>query len=221
MIKTKGIIAVGVILLFMGVAFSSASAQPITKEQLQASTLGDLASLRLSAKDQTAVEKFLPELFEKMQTTTSFSELANTIQSMINEHGRNPVLVLILTLIMKVWNFQYKFGQWRPVRHTAFIMSYGFTNKIISLAKNKVVLAKPFTAWYYSGKSDLIVNSRTIILDLYPFSVRMLTGRQIGMMSNFIGIYIHFSGSLSDKAKTFFLGYAGTIRGFDLSPMNN
>ena len=221
MAKIKGIFAVGIILLFMGLAFSSASAQPITKEQLQVSTLGDIASLRLSAKDQTVMEKFLPELFEKMQTATSFSELTSNIQSMMKEHGRHPILVLILTLIMKMWNFQYKFGQFRPVRHTAFVMSLGFTNKIISLKKNKLMLAKPFTTWYYSGKSDLVLNSRTIILDPYPFSIRMLTGRQIGVMSNFYGIYIHFSGSLSDKAKTFILGYAGTIRGFDLSPINN
>ena len=221
MIKTKGIIAVGVILLFMGLALSPASAQPTIKERLQVSTIGDLASPRLSAKDLTVIEKFLPTLFEKMQTATSFSELISNIQSMMKEHGRNPVLVLILTLIMKVWDFQYKFGQFRPVRKTAFIMSLGFTNKFISLAKNKIMLAKPFTTWFYSGKSNIVLNSRTIILDPYPFSIRMLSGRQIGMMSNFVGIYIHLSGHLSDKAKTFFFGYAGSIRGFDLSPMNN
>jgi hypothetical protein len=220
MIKTKGIIAIGVILLFMGLAFSPASAQPISKDQLTEAQ-ENLASIQLSTKDVTSMEKFLPALFEKMQTATSFSELISNVQSMMKEHGRNPILVLIMTLIMKVWNFQYKFGQFRPVRHTAFIMSLGFTNKFLSLAKNKFVLAKPFTAWYYSGKSNLVLNSRTIILDPYPFSIRMLTGRQIGVMSNFYGIYLHMSGSLSDKAKTFFFGYAGTIRGFDLSPISN
>jgi len=220
MIKTKGIIAVGVILLFMGLAFSPVYAQPAIKERLQIGTIGDLASIRLSDNDLTVMEKFLPSLFEKMQTATSYSEMISAVQSMMQEYGQHPVLVLILRLIIKGMDFQYNFHQLLPVRKTAFIMSLGFTNKILSMGKNKINIARPFTAWYYSGKSNIVLNSRTIIVDPHPFSIRMLTGRQIGVMSNFYGLYIHMTGSLSDKAKTFIFGYAGIIRGFDLSPMH-
>jgi hypothetical protein len=215
MVKIKGILAVGVILLFLGLAFSPVTAQTTIKDQLEVSTIGDLAPVQLSEKDLTTMEKFLPALLEKMQTATSYSELIETVQSFMKEHGRQPILVLILTLLIKAINFQFKFNQFRPVRRNAFVLSWGFTNKFKSPA---ISMIRPISGWFYSAKSNAILNSRTIILDLYPFSIKMLDGRQIGFMTNFIGLYIYRYGTLADKAITFFFGYANTIRGFDLSP---
>jgi hypothetical protein len=221
MVKTKGIIAVSVILLFMGLAFSPVSARITPKERFDVGTIGNLSSEQLSDNDLAIMEKFLPTLFDRMQGVTSYSEAITTLQGMMKDYGRHPVLVLLLKFVIKAMNFNFNINQLRPVRKTAFIMSLGFTNKILSMGKNKINLAKPFTPWYYTGKSNVVLNSRTIIIDPHPFSVRMITGRQIGVMSNFIGLYVHMTGSLSDKAKTFFFGVAGTIRGFDLSPMHN
>lgn len=219
MLKTKGILAVGVILLFMGVAFSPALAQPIEQDRFMISTIGNLTTkVQLLEKDLATMEKFLPVLFEKMQSATSYSELIGIIHSFMKEWGRHPFLILLLELIIKVLNFNYKLNQLRPLRKTAFVMSWGFTNKLLPFGKNKFNLAKPFTIWYYSGRSNFLLNSRTIIIDPYPFSIRMLTGRQIGMMTHFIGVYIHRDSSYTDKIQSFFFGYAGVIRGFDLSP---
>jgi hypothetical protein len=217
MIKTKGIIAVGIILLFLGTAFSPVMAQATVREQ-SISDVGSVTSIQVSDSDLTTLGTFMPALFEKMKTATSYQSLIDTIQNSIREAGRRPILVLILTLLIKTINFQFKFNQFRPLRKTAFIMSWGFTNKFISLGKNKINMIRPITAWFYSGKSNLLLNSRTMILDLYPFSIKTLTGRQIGIMADFIGIYIHRSGNIADKALTFFFGYANTIRGLDLSP---
>jgi hypothetical protein len=219
MIKTKGILAVGIILLFAGVALNPATAQTTVKSDV--TTIGNLATVQLSDNDRATMEKFLPALMEKMQTATSSAEMIDTIHGFIKEYGRHPLLVLLLTLIIKVIDFQYNFNQIRPVRKTAFIMSTGFTNRYLPIGKNKVSLSRPITAWYYSGRSDLVLNSRTTIVDLYPFSIRSLTGRQIGVMTNFVGVYIHLKGDVTNKAKTFFFGYAGVIRGFDLSPLPN
>jgi hypothetical protein len=215
MAKIKGILAVGVILLFLGLAFSPVTAQTTIKDQLDVSTIGDLAPVQLSEKDLTTMEKFLPALLEKMQTATSYSELIETVQSLMKEYGRQPVLVFILTLLIKSINFKFKFNQFRPVRKNAFIISWGFTNKLLSPA---ISMIRPITGWFYSGGSNVVLNSRTIIIDPYPFSIKTLTGRQIGLMANFIGLYIHRSGPIADKAITFVVGYAKTIRGFDLSP---
>jgi hypothetical protein len=220
MVKIKGILAVGVILLFLGLAFSPVTAQTTIKDQLEVSTIGNLAPVQVSEKDITTMEKFLPTLLEKMSTATSYSALIEIIQSSIKEYGRMPVLVLILKLMIKGIDFNFKFNQLRPLRKNAFVMSWGFTNKFLSLGKNKINMLRPITGWYYSGRSNIILNSRTIILDPYPFSIKMLTGRQIGLMSNFIGLYIHRSGLITDKAITFFFGYASIVRGIDLSPMN-
>jgi hypothetical protein len=216
MIKTKGILAIGIILLFIGLAFSPATAQTTIKDRLK-----DFTSLQLSESEITSMEKFLPTLIEKMQTATSYSELIDIIQNFMKENGRHPILTLLLTICMKMINFNFNFNQLRPVRKTAFVMSMGYTNKLLSFGKNKINIAKPMTTWFYTGRSNVVLNSRTIIVDPYPFSIKKLDGRQVGLMTNFIGFYIHFSGSITDKAKTFFFGYASTIRGFDLSPMHN
>ena len=229
MAKIKGIFAVGIILLFMGLAFSPVTAQTTIKDQLDVSAIGDLAPLQLSEKDLTIMEKFLPTLLEKMQTATSYSELLNTVQSYIKEYGRHPILMFLNILLMKAIHFNhtlfmkstyfnYKFNQFRAIRRNAFVISWGFKNKLLSVENNKVNMVRSMTGWYYSGRSNVVLNSRTIIIDPYPFSIKILTGRQIGLMSNFIGLYIHRSGGISDKAMTFFFGYAQTIRGFDLSP---
>ena len=221
MIKIKGTLAIGVILLFMGVAISPVMAQSSTQDRLQVSTIGDLSTqLQLTENDLISLEKFLPSLLEKMQTATSYADLIGILQNYMKEYGRHPFLVFLLQIVIKVIHYNYNFNQLRPVRKTAFVLSWGFTNKLIPLGKNKISLAKPLTAWYYSGRSNLVLNSRTIIIDPYPFSIRTLTGRQIGMMTGFVGVYIHRYSSFSNNAQTFFLGYAGTVRGFDLSPIH-
>ena len=221
MVKIKGILAVGVILLFLGLAVSPVTAQTAVKDQLEVNTIGGIKQMQLSVKDMTTMEKFLPALIEKMASATSLPSLIDIIQSFIAENGRHPVLILLLEILIKTIDFNFKINQLRPLRKNVFIMSWGFTQKFLSLGKNKINIARPLTGWYYSGRSNVVLNSRTIILDPYPFGIKMLTGRQIGLMSDFVGLYIHRSGSIGDKAITFFFGFAKVIRGLDLSQMNN
>jgi hypothetical protein len=220
MAKIKGILAVGVILLFLGLAISPVTAQTAVKDQLEVNTIGGIKQMQLSEKDMTTMEKFLPALIEKMASATSYTSLIDIIQSFIAENGRHPVLIGLLQILIKTINFNFKINQLRPLRKNVFIMSWGFTSKFLSLGKNKINIVRPLTGWYYSGRSNIVLNSRTIILDPYPFGIKMFTGRQIGLMSDFVGLYIHRSGSIADKAITFFFGFAKVVRGIDLSPMN-
>jgi len=220
--KTKGIIAVGIILLFMGMAFGPVTAitpTPVQKEIAAISTLN--SHIQLVENDYATMEKALPTLMEKMKTATSASDLINILQSFLTEHGKRLGLVLVLNLAIKMIKLENKIAELRPVRKTAFIMSWGFTNKLLAWSKSKTNLARPFTLWFYSGRSNLVLNSRTIIVDFRPFSIKMVNGRQLGMMTNFIGFYHFGKNMLGEKARTFFMGYAGSIRAFDLSPFNS
>lgn len=219
MVKIKGLVAVGVILLFLGLAMNPATAKATINNRFEVNTIGHLASVQLSDQDLTTMEKFLPLLIEKMQTVTSFSQVIEVVQSLIKEYGRHPILVLILTLVIKSINFSYKFGQFRPVRQNAFVISWGFTHKLFSYRSLGVQMIRPLTGWYYSGASNVVLDSRTIILDPYPLGVKMVTGRQIGFMTGFVGLYIHRSGTNFENAMTYFVGYASVIRAFDLSPL--
>jgi hypothetical protein len=218
--KIKAILAIGVIVLFLGVTVSPATAQTSVKNQLEVSASGGFSPVQLSERDLASLQKVMPTLLEKISKAKSYQEVMTTLQNSLVEYGRMPGLVLILTLIIKAIHFNFKINQLRPVRRAAFVLSWGFTNKFIALGKNKINVLRPITWWYYSGKSNFILNSRTIILDPYPFSIKMLTGRQIGLMTNFGGIYIHRDGPIAQKAITFFFGVTGTVRGFDLSPFN-
>jgi len=221
MVKIKGIFTIGVILLFLVLAVGPATAQTTIEDQLEVSTIGDLNPVQLTEKDLTTMEKFLPVLLEKMQTATSYSALIEIVKNFMTDYGRHPILVFILNLYIKAINFNFKLGQFRPVRKNAFIISWGFTNKLLSYKSLGIQMVRPITGWYYTGQSNVLLNSRTIILDPYPLSVKMLTGRQIGFMRDFIGLYIHRSGTHIDNAITYFFGYAKVIRGFDLSPTYN
>jgi hypothetical protein len=220
MTKIKGIFAIGVILLFLGVTVSPITAEIAVKDQIEVGTIAGINQLKISTTDLSSMDKFLPSLMDKMATATSFSSLVDIVQSFIAENGRHPVLIALLDLLIKSINFNFKLNQLRPVRKNVFIMSWGFTNKFLALGKNKLNVVRPLTGWYYSGRSNFVLNSRTIILDPYPFGIKMYTGRQIGLMSHFVGLYIHRSGSITDKAITFFFGFTQVVRGFDLSPMN-
>jgi hypothetical protein len=205
MTKTKVLLAMGIILLFIGLSFSPATAKVIKTDLTE--KLNDM-------------EGIIPKLMDEMSQATSISHLLEILTTFTKGYGNRPIIGLIMTIIKEIMNVMNRINGLRPLKTNAFIMSWGFANKINPFKDNKFQLYRPFTAWCYSGKSNLIVNSRTIIIDFQPFSIKMLTGRQIGFMRNFAGIYSHRETTLTQKSHTFFMGKTAAIRGFDLSILN-
>lgn len=205
MSKTKVLLAMGIILLFVGLSVSPATAKVIKTDLTE--KLNDM-------------EGIIPELMEKMSQATSLSHLLEILTTFTKGRGNNPIIGLIMMIIREIMDVMNKINGLRPLKTNAFIMSWGFSNKINPFKDNKFQLYRPFTAWCYSGKSNLILNSRTIIIDFQPFKINMLTGRQIGFMRNFAGIYSHREATLTQKSYTFFMGKTAAVRGFDLSILN-
>lgn len=205
MSKTKVLLAMGIILLFVGLSVSPATAKAIKTDLTE--KLNDM-------------EGIIPELMEKMSQATSLSHLLEILTTFTKGRGNYPIIGLIMMIIREIMDVMNKINGLRPLKTNAFIMSWGFSNKINPFKDNKFQLYRPFTAWCYSGKSNLILNSRTIIIDFQPFKINMLTGRQIGFMRNFAGIYSHRETTLTQKSYTFFMGKTAAVRGFDLSILN-
>lgn len=205
MSKTKVLLAMGIILLFVGLSVSPATAKVIKTDLTE--KLNDM-------------EGIIPELMEKMSQATSLSHLLEILTTFTKGRGNYPIIGLIMMIIREIMDVMNKINGLRPLKTNAFIMSWGFSNKINPFKDNKFQLYRPFTAWCYSGKSNLILNSRTIIIDFQPFKINMLTGRQIGFMRNFAGIYSHREATLTQKSYTFFMGKTAAVRGFDLSILN-
>ena len=205
MSRTKILLAMGIILMFVGLSFSPATAR-ITK-----------IDFKEELKD---MENTIPVLMEEMSKASSFTELLDVLNTFMQGRTNRPIIGLILMIIREIMDIMNRINGLRPLKTNAFIMSWGFANKINPFKDNKFQLYRPLTAWAYSGKSNVLVNSRTIIIDFQPFSIKMLTGRQIGLMRNFAGIYSHRETTLSQKSHTFFMGKTAAVRGFDLSVLN-
>ena len=225
MLKMKPLIAVGIILLFAGLAFSPATAKVNVKEKLELGMIGEDGKImkqifELSTKELKEMDGLLAQLTDEMQLATSYSQLKDIINSYKLEWGRFPFLKLLLGIIEKFLDVVHNLDQLRPLRREAFILSWGYGSKFNPFKENKIKIFLPIMSWFYIGRGDLFINSRTVIIDPYPFSIRSLTGRQFGLMTNFAGIYIYRHSTLTDKTYTFILGHVGSVRGFDLSPIN-
>lgn len=220
MLRNKVIIAVGIVLLFIGLAVSPVTAS--TNEKVRYAIFGEngiLQQFEMPFNEAKEIDGLLGELIERMGSATSNSDLLDIINDFMNSYFGRPFLTLILQLLIKFISINHRVNGLRPLRKKAFIMSWGFANKINPFKENKFQLYRPINLWYYSGKSNFLANSRTFILGS-PFSVKMLTGRQIGLMTNFAGIYIHRETTITKQSITFFMGYANAVRGFDLSTLN-
>ena len=210
MSKTKVLLAMGIILLFVGLSVSPATAKITNTNVIGKFTEIELEEMRI----------LMPRLMEEMSTATSCAELLTILTTFMKNCGNHPILELLIKIVREILDVMNRADGLRPLKTNAFIMSWGFANKINPFKENKLQLYRPLTAWYYSGKSNLILNSRTIIIDFQPFKINMLTGRQIGFMRNFAGAYFHRESTLTDKSYTFFMGKTAAVRGFDLSILN-
>ena len=225
MLKRKPLLAVAVILLFLGLSCSPITAKVSLKEDFEFGLIGEdgkisFETIKLSAERIREVEGLLVQLMEKMQSADNYDQLINIVNSYKMEWCRFPFLTLLLALIQRFLKITHNLNQLRPLRRDAFIMGWGFGQKFNPFKENKIKLLVPIKLWYYTGRGPLYINSRTLIVDPYPFSIKSLTGRQVGYMRNFVGIYIYRHNTLTDKTYSFMLGRAGSVRGFDLSPFN-
>ena len=203
----KSLLAIGMVLLFIGMAFS-----PVTASVSEKTTL--------SQTEEQQVSEFVPELLTAIEKAKSLPQLIEIVNQFSNDWGRNPIITFLLQLLIDGIGFRNRFNEMRPLRRDALVISWGFSNKLNPLRENKFQLYRPLTLWYYSGPAKLLVNSRTVVIDFSPFMVKSLTGRQLGMMRNFAGLYWHRQSTLWDKSWTIMVGRAMTVRGFDLSVFN-
>ena len=79
MTKIKGILAIGVILLFLGVIFNPVTAQTTipdkVQEKMEVMNISSMKQLQLTNDEITSMQKFLPELIEKISAATSVQTL--------------------------------------------------------------------------------------------------------------------------------------------------
>jgi len=226
MSKSKSIIAVGIMVLFLGLAVSPATAQEAETQDLEIGFRdldGKIASriFKMSERDLVQFDNILADIMDRIQTASSYDELLEVVNDALFFYSKFPIVVWLLKLFIKSIVYTYNLDQIIPLRTRALVLSWGFGDKLIPFLENKVDLYRPLTLWYYAGRSNFVfINSRTVIIDLYPFHIKTLSGRQVGMMINFAGLYIYRHSTIPPKSYTFFMGKTAAVRGFDLSILN-
>ena len=211
--KKCGIIAIGIVLLFVGLAVNPATANNVSKkeneeillEYLNISEEGKLVKekIALSEEDFQEFKEMIDQIFEKIK------EKANSLKlkALLNSFK-------LLVKYPKLRQLALKMIQLRPLRRMALVMSYGTNYKLNPLTKSEIKIRDRFSMWRYNSKGAL--SSKTYILRPLKTDFDVLTGMQVGFMYKFTGIYIYVARQIPKLSYTFFMGTARMANGFDL-----
>jgi len=172
----------------------------------------------MTEQELNNLENIIINLQEDMETVNDESSFNEILNKYIDISGESPLLNIILNFLK--WRFNMKQQRNEFIKNAmaprrAFIVSHGDSPKTLLTGENKVKFIKPLTTWMYLNKK---ISCRTTIIDLVPFGSETLTGRQIGLMRGFMGLYIFHRSSFETKSNTYFIGIGGLIRSMDLSP---
>jgi hypothetical protein len=101
-------------------------------------------------------------------------------------------------------------------RTRGFVISSGHGRDLNPLKKITFKIRKKIGMWSYN--SNGMIDDRTIIVKPLALSLKILRGRQIGIMTGFFGVYLSVSRGFLSNSYTFFMGTAKHINGIDFSP---
>jgi hypothetical protein len=224
MLGFRTLLSLGIVMVFFTLAFNPLVANVTSENKTIKYTILSangikLHELELSEEDSKELDRLFTKLLEKIQKAANRTEVVEQINAFLKRPLRHPLLRFILGFILNIITFDNPLYEIRPLRKKVFIISRGFSSHLTPPKEKRVRLYRPFTIWYYSGRCNapLQNNSRTVIVDLLPFNVETLTGRQIGIMRRFFGIYIYRYNAITDESCTFIFGHAAKIRGLELS----
>ena len=207
MLKNKAVLSVGVTLLFILISLSPVTAQLFQNDIIESLVFGE---------DETEFEGIseeqLLEFMENLEGVSSYSGALLKITELLGKSNEGSPFQELLSEIAKI----------SPFKKRALIVSFGSSPTLNPLRTNQVNVLRPSTfLWYYSGTSGKILSDKTIIIDPNPFHVRMIDGRQIGLVRRFVGAYSYQPGAILEPGKTLFIGYASRAIGIDLSPLES
>lgn len=210
------IIVVCVIFLFAGLSVSPVIANELAEREIQDETI-DIEYGLINSDGSIITEKTTLSKQEFADLESSLSEFMEKIQS-VNDYNefRNAV---------KLFCFQFKcFISLKIFTHLCcdaiprsrvLVASYGWGYELNLFKDSAVNVYKPLNFWHYSPQSDIGIPSKTFALRSMPFDTKILSGRQVGVMTGFLGIYIYIAQSVPQKSFTFFMGSARIVLGMD------
>lgn len=210
--------AIGVVVLFFAISLSHVEASEISQTPLNEPILiefgivdsdGKLTTeeLYITEEELTELEDSVTLFMNKIESTTDFdwSFLRDLLEKIFGDDNS------LFGSIFRIYS------SLKISRNRGFVISSGHGIDFSLLKKTSVKIRKKLGFWYYNSKE--FIDDRTIIVKPLALSLKILTGRQFGIMARFFGMYISVSRGFLANSYTFFIGTAKHINGFDFSPV--
>ena len=175
-------------------------------------------TLQITQDDQQATSSlFLSE--------ADLNHLTDAIDQMMKDiaNGENPHDVMLQLVTKRVaWKYPLLSAMMtvlirlRMIHNPVFIISQGWSYTLNPLRNTTLDLYRLVGIWQY-GPGTMVKPSTTVIMrhGYGTWEKEVLLGRQIGMMSNFYGLWLHIPKSPPQKSYTFVIGFAYHVIGFD------
>jgi hypothetical protein len=209
--------AIGIVVLFFAISLIHVEASEISQTPVNKPFLIEFGSInsdeRLTTKQLYITEEELIELenavalfMKKIESTGDFdwSFLRDLLEKIFGDNN---------SLIGSIFGI---YSSLKISRNRGFVISSGHGIDFGNLKKISIKIRKKIGFWYYNSKG--FIDDRTIIVKPLALSLKILTGRQFGIMTGFFGIYLSVSRGFLSNKYTFFMGTAKHIIGFDYSP---
>lgn len=159
----------------------------------------------LSGEETLDVWSILSKLVERIHSAKDYNGVMQTLKD-FREKQNNRFIQMLVNALMKR----------KPSMDKLFIVSYGSGYRFNPFKTSEFAVKKRFAFWHYSSKSPISYSSKTVMVDPYPFQMKVLNGWQLGMMRGFSGVYVYMPDTTSGRYNTFFVGFAAHARGMDL-----
>ncbi len=223
-------IAIAIVALFLGMVLNSANAQVLeskssenndiefntkTEEntvEIEIGNINDDGTIEtevftLSESEFEELQSVLSKISEEIEYATDIEQVKCILHGFLWKFD-SPIIYLIHVIIWKVLDLIDG-----PYSRD-FVISHGWGYKFRPFRHSEFDICRPLTIWHYGSRS--ILASRSIILRLFPFEMKVLKNSQLGMMLYFKGIYLYVARQIPQMSYTFFMGIARHACGFDL-----
>lgn len=227
--KGYKLIAIAIVALFFGMVLNSANAQILEGKssdnneelntvieektiELEIGNINDDGTMEtkvftLTENEFEELQSILSDISEEIQYATDLEQVKNILIGYLWGID-NPIISIIHLIIWKIIDLING-----PYSRN-FVISHGWGYKLCPFKQSEFDICRPLTLWHYGSRS--IFAGRSIILRLFPFEMKVLKNRQLGMMFFFKGIYLYVARQIPQMSYTFFMGIARHACGFDL-----
>lgn len=218
--RKRKIMAIFVIMLLLAISVSIAEASEVSENKQNPETIAvELTAINpdgtlttenfcISEKDLAKLESAVSMIMDQIQSANNLNE--NILRDIIEKilENENSLLGRILGI----------FTTLKLTRNRGFVISSGHGINYNLFKKISFKISKKAAVWHYNSNMRIgIFNDRTIIVKPLALNMKILRGKQIGVMTKFVGVYLSVSQGFLRNSYTMFMGTARHINGIQFN----